>query len=133
MAQLVRLSRLDLSPAARWTIVLAAEPLEAAHWNNALRESIDLRVDLPPWSMEDTVGYVQTALVDAGCLEPVFEDSALARLHELADGVPRRVTRLAEYALLAAATTGATSIDASTVDAVHEEIAWPASAAVYNG
>src|SRR3990172_5966571 len=76
VTQLVRLARLDSSPAARWTIVLAAEPHQAARWNESLRELVDLRIDLGPWSREDTIGYVQTALVDAGRFDPLFDDEA---------------------------------------------------------
>jgi general secretion pathway protein A len=36
--QLVRLARLEITSAARWTIVLAAEPNQAARWNQSLRE-----------------------------------------------------------------------------------------------
>ena len=61
--------------------------------------------------MEDTVGYVQTALVDAGRFEPLFDERALARLHELSEGVPRRVARLADGALLAGAAAGLEMID----------------------
>jgi general secretion pathway protein A len=110
--------------------VLAAEPKQAARWNSALRELVDLRIDLRPWNVDETVGFVQTVLVDAGRLEPVFEDSALARLHELAEGVPRRVARLADFALLAAAGSGLHTIDAQDVEAAQYETAWPAPAAV---
>ena len=48
MTQFVRLARLDPTPAARWTIVLAAEPQQAARWNETLRELVDLRIDLEP-------------------------------------------------------------------------------------
>jgi general secretion pathway protein A len=125
--------RLDISPAARWTIVLTAEPGQAARWSPALRELVDLRIDLPPWAVEDTVGYVQTALVDAGRFEPLFEEQALARLHGLAEGVPRRVARLADGALLAGAAAGLSMIDEAVVESVDEELAWPqaAEAAAY--
>ena len=33
VTQILRLTRLDASPAARWTIVLAAEPAQAARWS----------------------------------------------------------------------------------------------------
>jgi type II secretory pathway predicted ATPase ExeA len=131
VTQLVRLTRLDTSPAARWTIVLAAEPGQATRWNNTLRELIDLRINLRPWDVEDTLGYVQTALVEAGSVEPVFDDYALTRLHELTEGIPRQVARLAERTLLAAAAAGRNAIDAAMVDAAHEEIAWRLPAALY--
>jgi type II secretory pathway predicted ATPase ExeA len=95
---LVRLARLDPTPAARWTIVLAAAREQASRWNEPLRELVDLRIDLRAWSEEDTIGYVQMALVDAGRFDPIFDDESLRALYELSDGVPRRVVRLADFA-----------------------------------
>lgn len=131
LGQLVRLARIDASSGARWTMVLAAEPRQAMRWNETLRDLVDLRIDLRAWEAEDTIGYVQTALVEAGCVEPLFDDVALALLHELTGGVPRRVARLADFALLAGAAAGLRKIDAATIRAAHEEVAWPAAALVY--
>src|SRR3954471_3068288 len=128
VTQFFRLARLDLTPPARWTIVLAAEPKQAVRWSEGLRSLFDLRIDVLPWTADDTIGYVQTALVEAGRLEPLFEDGALEALHEIACGVPRQVTRLADYALLAGAAAGVESIDAGIVEAASEEIAWPRTA-----
>jgi type II secretory pathway predicted ATPase ExeA len=129
LMQLVRLGRLDPSPAARWTIVLAAEASQAARWNESLRNLVDLRIDLVPWSSDDTIGYVQTALVDAGRIEPLFDDGALSAIYELTGGVARQVARLADFALLAGAAARLSTIDAATVEAAHDEIAWPTAAA----
>ena len=79
VTQFVRLARLDVTPAARWTIVLAAEPAQAARWNEALRNWSICGSMLLPWTAEDTIGYVQTALVEAGRFEPLFDDDALQR------------------------------------------------------
>jgi type II secretory pathway predicted ATPase ExeA len=129
--QFVRLARLDPTPAARWTIVLAAAREQAARWNESLRELVDLRIDLRPWSEEDTIGYVQTALVDAGRFDPIFDDEALRALYEFSDGVPRRVARLAEFALLAGAAAQAATVDAATVLEANEELRWPEPARMY--
>jgi general secretion pathway protein A len=131
VTQFLRLARLDVTPTARWTIVLAAESGQAVRWNTGLRNLVDLRIDVLPWAIEDTIGYVQTALVEAGRLEPLFDDGALEALHEIACGVPRQVTRLADYALLAGAAAEVETIDAGIVEAASEEIAWPTAAAVY--
>jgi len=128
---LVRLARLDPSPAARWTIVLAAEAAQAARWSEPVRELVDLRIDLGPWSEEDSIGFVQTALVDAGRFDPVFDDDALRAIHELSGGVPRRVARLAEFALLAGAAAEMQSLDAATVHAAFDELRWPAPEPAY--
>lgn len=131
VTQFLRLARIDVTPASRWTIVLAAEADQAARWNESLRSQFDLRIDVLPWTVDDSVGYLQTALVDAGRVEPLFEDGALSLLHELADGVPRQVARLADYSLLAGAAAGLDLIDAATVASASEEIAWPSAAAAY--
>jgi general secretion pathway protein A len=131
VTQFLRLARLDVTPAARWTIVLAAESRQAVRCNEALRDLFDLRIDVLPWAIEDTIGYLQTALVEAGRLEPLFDDDALEAIHEIACGVPRQVTRLADYALLAGAAAGVETIDTGIVEAASEEIEWPTAAATY--
>jgi type II secretory pathway predicted ATPase ExeA len=131
VSQLVRLARLDASAAARWSIVLSSEPGQAARWNVALRDLVDLRIDLLAWSAEDTIGFIQMSLLEAGRLDPLFDDEALAVLHQLTQGVPREVVRLADFALLAGAVAGRTRIDAVTVEAAHEEISWPAEVGAY--
>jgi general secretion pathway protein A len=128
VTQFARLARLDVSPGAQWTIVLAAEEAQARRWNDSLRSAVDLRIEVGHWSPSDTIGYVQTALVDAGRLEPVFDGGALRTLHELSCGIPQDVARLADYALLAAAAAKISSIDSAAVEAAYEEIAWPATA-----
>jgi type II secretory pathway predicted ATPase ExeA len=127
--QFARLARLDTAAAARCTIVLAAEFPQAMRWNDTLRNLVDLRIELSPWTANDTVGFVQTALVEAGRFEPLFENDALRTLHELACGVPQDVARLADYAMLAGAASGLSRVDAAVVEAAYEEIAWPAAAA----
>jgi len=131
MTQFARLARLDTTPAARWTIVLAAEPEQAVRWSETLRNAVDLRIELSAWTAEDTVGYVQTALVEAGRLEPVFEEDALRVLDELSGGVPRQVERLADYALLAGAAARVDTISSAMIEAAYDEIAWPAAVATY--
>jgi general secretion pathway protein A len=131
VTQFTRLARLDTTAAARWTLVLAAEQPQAARWSEALKTAVDLRIELGPWAAEDTIGYVQTSLVDAGRIEPAFDEEALRTLHELSAGVPRQVARLADYALLAAAAAQAETVTAATVEAAYDEIAWPAATAAY--
>jgi type II secretory pathway predicted ATPase ExeA len=128
LTQLVRLARLDTEPTARWTIVLAVEPLQASRWSETVRDLIDLRIDLRPWEFDETTGYVQTSLVEAGRAEPLFDEDAIAMLHELTQGVPRQVARLADFTLLAGAAAGWDTIDAATLITAYEELAWPEEA-----
>lgn len=129
--QLVRLARLDSTPEAQWTILLATPADALERLNETLLHLIDLRIDLAPWGLDDTIGYVQTCLVEAGRLEPVFEYGALARLHALTRGVPRHVVRLADFALLAGAGQRVETIDEEVVEQAFAETKWsPAGVAV---
>lgn len=129
--QLVRLARLDSTPDARWTIILATAASKLDRLHDSLLHLIDLKIDLAPWGLDDTIGYVQTCLVEAGRLDPVFEDDALVRLHELSRGVPRHVLRLADFALLAGAGLQAASIDEPIVERAFAETKWaPAGVAL---
>jgi general secretion pathway protein A len=131
MTQLVRLARLDTTAEARWTLVVAAEQTQAARWHNSLLAAVDLRIELSPWTADDTIGYIQTALVDAGRMEPVFDDRALDKLHELAGGVPRQVARLADYALLAGALADVETIEPAIIEAAYDEVVWPVAVEAY--
>lgn len=126
LAQLARLSRATHDP---WlTTVLTATPARASRLGEALLESVDLRIDLEPWDEDDAAGYVQFALLEAGCERPVFHEEALSVLHVLSGGNPRRINRLADYALLGAAAEGLDQVDAGTVEAAHDALGWTAAA-----
>jgi type II secretory pathway predicted ATPase ExeA len=99
----------------------------AGRLGDELLEAADLRIDLEPWSEADAVGYVQHALVEAGADRPIFEDEALAALYALSDGIPRRVIRLADHALLGAAGDGQDMVDAAMVEAAHDALSWTAT------
>lgn len=127
---LVRLIRLDTMPDARWAVVMATEAARLDRLDETVLHSIDLRIDLFPWSLDDTTGYVQDALVSAGRMTPVFDDSAIERLQDLTGGLPRHVTRLADFALLAGAGQEFELIDAGVIEQAFDEISWAPPAAV---
>lgn len=120
--QLSRLIGADGAGQAWLTVVGALR--SPAPLPTELADRIDLRIDLEPWSQCETIGYLQHALVESGCDGPVFDDEAMAVLHTLSEGLPRRVNRLAEYALLGAAAAGLDSVDAGAVEAAHDAVAW---------
>ncbi len=109
--------------APRLTIVLAADANAAAKLSPQLLELAELRIDVEPWEPADTVQYVATALEHAGRSTPVFTDEALHLLHDLCDGVPRRVNQLASLALAAGAGRKLAEIDAETIDGIYHELA----------
>lgn len=123
--QLVRLARFQVHGQAPWTIVAAATPQQASRWPDALLELIDLPIELAAWDELTTIDYLQHALVAAGRIQPVFTEDALHRIHVLAQGVPRKVARIADFALLAGAGAEVSIVDSAIVDAAGRETRWP--------
>lgn len=122
LLQVARVAQIDPSPAARLTIVLAAQSRRLGHLGRRLLELADLRIDLEPWSESDTIGYLRWALARAGRIQPTFTSEAMRHLHLLSEGVPRRVKQLADMALLAGAGSELDLIDVDVVDSVYHEL-----------
>jgi general secretion pathway protein A len=121
-AQVARLARFDRSPEMQLTMVLSGQQRRMGLVGHALLELADLRIDLAPWEPADTERFVEASLRQAGCRSAVFARPAIERLHELSGGIPRRVSRLADLALLAGAGLQADQIDAELVESVHHEL-----------
>jgi general secretion pathway protein A len=122
LAQVTRLARHDFSPESRLTIVLAGEAERIGHVGRQLLELAELRIDVEPLSAEETSAYLNERLEKAGRRQPAFDDAAAARLHELSEGVPRRVNQLADLSLLAGAGEEAKKIESQTVESVYHEL-----------
>ncbi|MCH7989590.1 MAG: AAA family ATPase [Planctomycetes bacterium] len=65
-----------------------------------LDERIAVKSALQPLSEEETVGYVEQRLKVAGATRPCFDEQALQSVIEFSGGVPRRINRLCDLALL---------------------------------
>jgi type II secretory pathway predicted ATPase ExeA len=122
LAHVVRLAQCDPTSDSQLTIVLAADPLRLDRLGPRLVDLVDLRIDIPAWDEHDTADYVRGELRRVGAEAEVFSDEALARLHHIARGVPRRVNQLADLALLAGAGRDLALINAETISAVHTEL-----------
>jgi general secretion pathway protein A len=123
LVQVARLAHYDCSPEARLTLVLAARGDHVGRLGQRLLGLSELRIDVEPWQRTDTADFLSSSLKQAGCQSPVFADPAVARLHELAHGIPRRVSQLADLALLASAGRELPQVDAEVVDSVYRELA----------
>ncbi len=123
----VRWLRLDTALDPLHTLVLSARTQGVAALGAELLEAVDLRVDLDPWTVEETRQYIQHSLARAGGATSLFEESALYRLHELSGGTPRRVVQIADLALVAAAGQELQTIDPRTIENVHRELTLPMS------
>lgn len=119
---LLRLAQFDPTPEARLTLVLAGQRRRMASLSTQLLELAELRIDLETWDAQETAFYLSTTLARAGREAPVFAAPAIARLHELAGGVPRRINQLADLALLAGAGRSLPEIDAGVIESVYYEL-----------
>ncbi len=122
-----RLSQSDLCDESRLTIVLAADIAGSYPLGHRLQELIELRIELEPWSLEETEGFVRSSLSRAGFDSSLFDDTAIARLHDLSGGLPRRVQQLAELAWIAGVGQDLDRIDEDTVDSVDRELVMPSN------
>jgi len=122
VSQMTRLAHYDPRPEARLTLVLVGREERIGALGPRLLDLADLRIDLAPWRETETAEYLKKSLAAAGRAEPVFDEPAVARLHELAHGIPRRVTQLADLALLAGAGRELPQVDAEVVESVYEEL-----------
>lgn len=119
---IMRLAQFDSSREGQFTIVLTAKTTRLDRLGIRLLELAELRIDLAHWDQDDTSAYVKAAILRAGRTTPIFNEAALARLHELASGVPRWVKQLADLALLAGAGRNLLQIEADTIESVFQEL-----------
>jgi type II secretory pathway predicted ATPase ExeA len=88
------------SPA--WTLLLAGQPGLLAvlrrmpHWE----ERFAVKCLLRPLTLDETSAYVNHRLKVAGAKRPIVEPDAFPTLQELTHGLPRRINRLCDLALL---------------------------------
>jgi type II secretory pathway predicted ATPase ExeA len=88
---------------------------------NSLQERCQLRIDLPAWDLGQTADYFDFAIGKSKGRPGLFEAQAITRIHELADGLPQRINRLAELTLVAGASKRIPRITSELTDQVFEE------------
>ncbi len=95
--------------------LLVAQPTFTRHLRMgifaALDQRIAMRYTLPPMDLGESARYLQHQLALVGRTDPLFADDAVARLHRLANGLPRALNNAAIAALIAAASEGKALVD----------------------
>lgn len=94
----------------------------------SLLDRLSARALIGPLEVEETRAYLTGRLTAAGASGNLFDDEAIELLHLAADGLPRRLNRLADLALLIAYAEGVTRPDLrivrmATRDDTHEALA----------
>lgn len=120
--QLIRLAHCEPTADSRLTVVLAAQSDRVSELGGQLLGLVELRIDLPAWDLTDTHSYLTHCLARAGRAQSAFAEDAVMRIHELSEGIVRRVALLADLSLLAAAAQQLPLVDVHTVETVYEEL-----------
>lgn len=104
------------------TLVLAGAPELLLRLPGSLADRLTARVLVGPLSESESAAYVEGRLRAAGTSRPLFDLDSLRLLHRAADGLPRRLNRLADLSLLIAYARDLDQPDSSAIDAAIREL-----------
>jgi type II secretory pathway predicted ATPase ExeA len=125
MEEIRMLTNLVRGGESRVRLVLAGNTRLEEQFAHPRMESFNQRLAcrcyLETLTTKETGYYIRTQLqsVNAGQLVDIFDESAIAAIQKLTDGVPRVINQLCDHALLAAAAQQVNRVDQRAI-----EIAW---------
>ena len=90
--------------------------------HEAFNQRIVVRFHLAGLEREELSQYLEHRLRLAGCELPLFENPVVEALFQATHGLPRKINRLAHYALTAAALDKAQSVTPEHLHAALEEL-----------
>ena len=133
LEQLRLLTNLETHDRKLLQIVLIGQPelrtMLAEPSMEQLAQRIIARYHLGPLNEQEVVQYVRHRLEVAGLQGPLpFHPQALARIHRLTRGIPRRINLLCDRALLGAYAQGQGLVDVKLVDQAQTEVTGAAPA-----
>lgn len=132
LEQIRLLTNLETTKSKLLQIILIGQPeLNDVLSRNDLRQlaqRVTARYHLGALQKNEIADYVNFRLRVAGCRKPLFSKQALAKLHALTDGIPRRINVLADHALLSAYSKTQLLVDAKSVKTASKEVFIQASA-----
>jgi len=95
----------------------------------ALDERVAVTCVLTRLSADETARYIQHRLAAAGAKRTIFEPSAIPTVFELTHGIPRRVNRLCDLALLVGYGEELGSLTSQHLESIHQELVGSTAAA----
>lgn len=95
----------------------------------ALDERTAVTCVLARLSANETAYYIRHRLTAAGAKRSIFDNSAIDAVFELTHGVPRRINRLCDLALLVGYGEELKSLTAAHIESIHQELIGAAAAA----
>lgn len=106
------------------TMLLVGQPalLPVLDRMPSLDERLAVKCLLRRLTLEETLSYIEHRLRAAGSQREIFDASALEAVHHLSLGVPRRINRLCDLALLIGYAEERTTLSREQLEAVAEEL-----------
>ena len=115
LEELRLLSNSEMDSASPFAAILAGQPTLNRQLRMgtfaALDQRIATRFVIKPMDLAESAAYLRHHLTLAGREEPLLADDAIARLHRVANGLPRALNNAATAALIAAAAAGKDLVD----------------------
>lgn len=113
---------------AAFTLLMVGQPTLLSHVEryHALDERLAVKCMLNRLLPEETNAYIQHRIRNSGAeADEIFEASAIERIHALTQGIPRRINRLCDLALMVGYAEDFNRISSDVVDNVHGDLAAP--------
>jgi len=107
---------------SRLTVLLSGRPELLSRAAADVVEWVDLGVMLEPLDEAETAHYVEHMTRWAGRDRPAFSPEALRHVYRLSGGVPRRINRVCDLALLAACSEEQELVSAEVVETVYRDL-----------
>ena len=107
-----------------FSLILSGQPelMGTLQVTDQIADRISFHCLLQSLTERETGEYIDFRLKSAGRHEPIFDRGAMTAIFELSAGVPRRINRLCDFALLVGYANQAQRITAEQIESVHFEI-----------
>jgi len=120
------LTNFELDSKNRLCLLLVGLPEIRRRLRMAIHESFEQRIilkhHLKGLGRDELSNYLTHHLRRVGCESPIFAPDAQEALYQASNGLPRRINRLAHYALIAALAEKTTMVNAAHIETSASEI-----------
>ena len=115
LEELRLLTNAEMDSASPFAGILAGQPTLSRQLRLGMFAALDQRIAtrfvIKPMDIAESAAYLRHHMKLAGREAPVFADDAIARLHRVANGLPRALNNAATAALIAGAAAGKDLVD----------------------
>lgn len=109
---------------SNFSLILSGQPelVGSLQRIDQMSDRIAFHCRLQSLSQSETESYIRHRLKVAGRSDTIFDDAALTAIFELSSGIPRRINRLCDFALLVGYANRLALVSAEQIEGVHSEI-----------